>query len=86
MSIEIKLPPFDDIDDNGNYIGNDPQFMKNDVPQIGGYLHFYIKDGVTKRKFIPVELKDAFMERFGHDLLNADENEVDEFIKNSKQK
>ena len=54
--------------------------------QIGGYLHFYIKDGETKRKFIPVELKDSFMDKFGHDLLNTDENEVDEFIKNSKQK
>ena len=86
MSMEIKLPPFDDIDDNGNYIGNDPQFINNNETQIGGYLHFYIKDGETKRKFIPVELKDAFIDKFGHDLLNTDENEVDEFIKNLKQK
>ncbi len=86
MSIEIKLPPFDDIDDNGNYIGNDPQYMKDDKPQIGGYLHFYIKDGETKRKFIPVELKNSFMEKFGHDLLNADENEVEAFIKKHKTK
>lgn len=49
-------------------------------PQIGGYLHFYVKDGEIKRKFIPAELKNSFMERFGHDLLNADENEVNEFI------
>jgi hypothetical protein len=80
MSTEINLPPFDDIDDNGNYVGNDPQFMKDDEPQIGGYLHFYVKDGDIKRKFIPAELKNSFMERFGHDLLNADENEVNEFI------
>ena len=53
--------------------------------QIGGYLHFYIKDGEIKRKFIPVELKEAFIDKFGHDLLNADENKVDEFIKNLKQ-
>ncbi len=85
MSIEIKLPPFDDIDDNGNYIGYDPEFIKKDEPQIGGYLHFYIKDGHTKSKFIPKELKDSFIEKFGHDLLNADENEVDEFIKNLEQ-
>jgi hypothetical protein len=52
--------------------------------QIGGYLHFYIKDGELKRKIIPAELKDAFIDKFGHDLLNADENKVDEFIKNSK--
>ena len=52
--------------------------MEN-VP-IGGYIHHYIKDKELKSKFIPVELKDAFMEKFGHDLLNADENEVDEFI------
>jgi oligoribonuclease (3'-5' exoribonuclease) len=84
--MDIILPPFEDIDDDGNYIGNDPQFMKNDEPQIAGYLHFYIKDDILKRKLIPIELKDAFMEKFGHDLLNADENEVDEFVKNSKQK
>lgn len=29
MDIEIKLPPFDDIDDDGNYIGNTPEFIKN---------------------------------------------------------
>ena len=52
--------------------------------QIGGYLHFYIKDGELKRKIIPAELKDAFIDKFGHDLINADENEVDEFIKNTK--
>ena len=80
MSTEINLPPFDDIDDNGNYVGNDPRFMKADEPQIGGYLHFSVKDGDIKRKFIPAELKNSFMKRFGHDLLNADENEVDEFI------
>jgi hypothetical protein len=49
-------------------------------------MHFYIKNGQTKTKIIPVELKNAFIERFGNDLLNADEDEVAEFIKNSKQK
>ncbi len=53
--------------------------------QIGGYTYFYFKDKHLKSKFIPVELKDSFMGRFGNDLLNTDENEVDEFIKNSKQ-
>jgi hypothetical protein len=81
MSIENNLPPFDNLDDDGNYVGNDPRFMKDDESQTVGYLHFYIKDGDLKRKFIPVELKDSFIEQFGHDLLNADENEVDEFIK-----
>ena len=64
--------------------------MKNELNvenvQVAGYMHFYIKDGQTKTKIIPVELKDDFMEKFGNDLLNADEDEVDEFIKNSKQK
>ena len=54
--------------------------------QVAGYMHFYIKDGQTKTKIIPVELKDSFMEKFGNDLLNADEDEVNEFIINSKQK
>jgi hypothetical protein len=54
--------------------------------KIGGFMHFYIKDGKTKNKFIPVELKDDFLEKFGHDLLNTDEYLVDEFIKKSKQK
>ena len=53
--------------------------------QIGGYIHHYIKNKEVKSKFIPVELKDAFIERFGNDLLNTDEDEMDEFIKNSKQ-
>ena len=64
--------------------------MKNELNvenvQVAGYMHFYIKDGQTKTKIIPVELKDAFMEKFGNDLLNADEDEVNEFIINSKQK
>jgi len=54
--------------------------------QVAGYMHFYIKDGQPKTKIIPVELKDAFLERFGNDLLNANEDDVVEFIKNSKQK
>ena len=58
--------------------------MEN-VP-IGGYIHYYIKEKELKTKFIPAELKDSFLERFGDDLLNTDENDIDEFIKNSKQK
>jgi hypothetical protein len=54
--------------------------------QVAGYMHLYIKDGQTKTKIIPIELKNVFMERFGNDLLNADEDEVAEFIKNPKQK
>lgn len=27
MTIEITVPPFDDIDDDGNYIGNDINFL-----------------------------------------------------------
>ena len=31
-NMEITLPPFDDLDDNGNYIGNDINFLiKNDI-------------------------------------------------------
>ena len=54
--------------------------------QVAGYIHFYIKYGQTKTKIIPVELKDVFMEKFANDLLNADEDEVNKFIINSKQK
>ena len=25
--IDVELPPFDDIDDNGNYIGDNPKFL-----------------------------------------------------------
>ena len=64
--------------------------MKNELNvenvQVAGYMHFYIKDGQTKTKIIPGELKDSFMEKFGNDLLNAEEDEVNEFIINSKQK
>jgi hypothetical protein len=31
---------------------------------------------------MPFELKDAFIEKFGDDPLNADESEIEEFIKN----
>jgi hypothetical protein len=47
---------------------------------IAAYIHYYIKDGELRRKFIPVDLKDSFLEKFGHDLLNADENEVEKFL------
>lgn len=30
MDIEIILPPDDDLDDDGNYIGNDPVFLKQE--------------------------------------------------------
>ena len=53
---------------------------------IGGYIHYYIKDKEVKSKFIPVELKDSFLEKFGNDLLNIDEDEMNKFINNSKQK
>jgi hypothetical protein len=59
--------------------------MKSDEPIIGGYMHFYVKDGEFKRKIIPIELKDTFMKKFGHDLMNADEKAVDEFIKLNKK-
>ena len=39
--------------------------MKNELNvenvQVAGYMHFYIKDGQTKTKIIPVELKDSFI-------------------------
>ena len=25
--IDVELPPFEDIDDNGNYIGDNPKFL-----------------------------------------------------------
>ena len=27
--IDVELPPFDDLDDDGNYIGTDPKFLKS---------------------------------------------------------
>lgn len=48
---------------------------------IGGYTLFYIKDGVTKSKFLSIQLKDSLFEKFGEDLSNVDEKEMDEFIK-----
>lgn len=27
--VDIELPPFDDLDDDGNYIGTDPKFLKS---------------------------------------------------------
>ncbi len=58
--------------------------LKKDEVPIAGYLHFYIKNKEVKTKFIPVELKDAFIERFGNDLLNTDEDKVDEFLNELK--
>jgi hypothetical protein len=56
--------------------------LKKDEVYIAGYLHFYVKNGELKKKIIPVELQEAFMEKFGNDLLNADEDEVDKFLNN----
>ena len=54
--------------------------LKKDEVHIAGYLHFYMKNGELKKKIIPAELKEAFMEKFGNDLLNADEDEVNNFL------
>jgi N6-adenosine-specific RNA methylase IME4 len=27
--VDVELPPFDDLDDEGNYIGTDPKFLKS---------------------------------------------------------
>ena len=27
--IDVELPPFEDIDDDGNYIGDNPKFLKS---------------------------------------------------------
>jgi len=59
-------------------------FETNDLPS--GYLVFYIKDGVTKNRFLPKELKDSFMEKFGKDHLNINEEELDMFINDFKNK
>ena len=56
--------------------------LKKDEAHIAGYFHFYMKNGELKKKIIPVELQEAFMEKFGNDLLNADEDEVNNFLNN----
>ena len=52
--------------------------------KIIGYSHLYIKDGESKMKLIPKRLKDSFLDKFGNDLLNTDENEINEFLNNNK--
>jgi len=75
--IDIALPPFEDIDENGKYIGNDPQFMDN-VP-LAGFVFPYIKDGTIKTVLIPNELVSSFFEKFQFDEPN--ETEMFEFLK-----
>jgi hypothetical protein len=38
--IDVELPPFDDLDDDGNYIGTDPKFLKgfNDETLLDGEI------------------------------------------------
>ena len=54
--------------------------------EIGGYMHTFLvptpkgkRKYVTKTKFIPVDLKNKFLERFGDNLLHTKEKEVDNF-------
>ncbi len=53
-----------------------------DETKVGGYLHFFLEGGKSKTKFIPVEMKDAFMKEFGTRLLDTNEKEVSKFIEN----
>lgn len=65
------------------HIINEPNNINElNMDNIGGYLHFYIVDGNLKRKIIPPNLKDAFLERFGSNLLNTTESELNEFMSN----
>lgn len=57
-------------------------FDTNDSPK--EYIVFYIKDGVTKSKFLPKELKDSFLKKFGESKLDIAEEELDRFIKENK--
>ena len=59
MSIEITLPPFDDIDDNGNHIGDESSaFHKADT--IDGQWLSLVK---TEREW----QKQKLIEIFGHE-------------------
>ena len=49
-----------------------------------GYIVFYIKDGITKNRHISTELKEPFMEKFGGDPLNINEEDLDKFIADFK--
>lgn len=51
-----------------------------------GYKHYYLKNGELKSKFVPVEAKDAFLEKFGDDLPNANEEEVEKFLEKYREK
>ena len=68
--IIIKLPPFDDIDDNGNYIGNNPDILKEGnvktntkrkattpKPKVG-YLGTKRKEGASAKELYQTETGD----------------------------
>ena len=58
---------------------------------IGGYIHSFLvptpegeREYVAKTRFIPKDLKDKFLEKFGDNLLYTKEKEVDNFLKENK--
>lgn len=59
MSIEITLPPFDDMDDNGNYIGNESSAF-HQADTIDGQWLSLVK---TEREW----QKQKLIEIFGHE-------------------
>jgi hypothetical protein len=52
-----------------------------------GYTIYYVVDGKLKSKLIPKELKEAFVSKFGEDLINGNEEkwkEIEDFLNQSK--
>jgi len=54
--------------------------------EIAGYIHYYLCEGQLKSQIIPKEIKEDFLKKFGHDLIHSNENEINNFIENWKQK
>jgi hypothetical protein len=52
-----------------------------------GYTIYCIVDGELKSKLIPKELKEAFVSKFGEDLINGNEEkwkEIEDFLNQAK--
>jgi hypothetical protein len=52
-----------------------------------GYTIYYVVDGKLKSKLIPKELKEAFVSKFGEDLINGNEEkwkEIEDFLNQAK--
>lgn len=52
-----------------------------------GYTIYCVVDGELKSKFIPKELKETFVSKFGEDLIKVNEEgwrEIEDFLNQSK--